>query len=97
MQVRLPCEGVYVQEFGGHHSSLMLRSIVNAMTYVNTSESIVKETISSRAIDFMGPINPLVHQISVRYIITTIEYLTRWFKVMYLKDFIVEMVARLIF
>jgi hypothetical protein len=30
------------------------------------------------AIDFMGPINPLTKRMGARYIITAMEYLTRW-------------------
>ena len=38
------------------------------------------------AIDFVGPINPLGKQTDVRYIITTIDYLTRWAKETPVKD-----------
>jgi hypothetical protein len=37
-------------------------------------------------IDFVGPINPLVHRIGVHYIITAIEYLTRCAEAMLVKD-----------
>jgi hypothetical protein len=33
------------------------------------------------AVDFIGPINPLVDHSKARYIITAIDYLTRWAEV----------------
>ena len=38
------------------------------------------------AIDFVGPINPLGKKTGSRYIITTIDYLTRWAEVKPVKD-----------
>jgi hypothetical protein len=38
------------------------------------------------AIDFVGPINPPGKRTGARYIITVIEYLTRWDEVKLVKD-----------
>ena len=38
-------------------------------------------------IDFVGPINPLGKRTGTRYIITTIDYLTRWIEAAPVKDY----------
>jgi transposase InsO family protein len=49
------------------------------------------------AIDFVGPINPLGKCTGARYIITAIEYLTRWAKKREVKDCSVVTAAHFIF
>jgi hypothetical protein len=36
------------------------------------------QALDKWAIDFVGPINPPAKRIGARYIITVMEYLTRW-------------------
>jgi len=48
------------------------------------------------AIDFVGPIKPQ-GKIGARYIITAIEYLTRWAEAQLVKDFTVAMAAKFLF
>jgi hypothetical protein len=49
------------------------------------------------AIDFVGPINPPSKIIVARYIITAMEYLTRWAKVAPVKDCSAKRVAHFLF
>ena len=49
------------------------------------------------AIDFIGPINPLRKKTSVEYIITTINYLTRWDEAQPVNDYSAEIVVKFIF
>ena len=44
------------------------------------------QTFEKWAIDFVGPINPPGKRTGARYIITAIEYLTRWVKARAIKD-----------
>jgi hypothetical protein len=48
-------------------------------------------------IDFVGPINPPAQRTGVRYIITMMEYLTRWAKSTPVKDCSVEIAAHFLF
>ena len=48
-------------------------------------------------IDFVGPINPPTKRIEEIYIITTIEYLTRWEEVAPVKDFNTEISTHFLF
>lgn len=43
-------------------------------------------TFDKGDIDFVGPINPLGKRIGSRYIITAIDYLTRWDEAKLVKD-----------
>jgi hypothetical protein len=49
------------------------------------------------AIDFLGPINPQGKRTRARYIITVIEYLTRWEEARSVKDCSVATATRFIF
>jgi len=49
------------------------------------------------AIDFVGPINPIVKRSEARYIITATDYLTRWTEAQAVKDCSVGSVTRFIF
>lgn len=49
------------------------------------------------AIDFVAPINPPRKKTGVRYIITTIDYLTRWAEAQAVKDCSVETTMKFIF
>ena len=49
------------------------------------------------AIDFVGPINPPRKNIGERYIITVIEYLTRWVEARVVKDCSATTTAHFIF
>ena len=49
------------------------------------------------AIDFIGPINPPRNKTGARYIITAIDYVTRWAEAQAVKDYIVDTVAHFIF
>jgi hypothetical protein len=51
------------------------------------------EPFDKWTIYYVGPINPPTHQIGVHYIIMTTEYLTRWAKVVLVKNCIEEMAA----
>ena len=44
------------------------------------------QAFDKRAIDFVGPINPLGKRTGARYIITTTDYLTRWAETTLVKD-----------
>jgi hypothetical protein len=46
----------------------------------------VLESFNKLEIDFVGPINPPSHRTGVHYIIIVAKYLTRWAKVMPVKD-----------
>ena len=48
-------------------------------------------------VDFVGPINPLGKHTGARYIITVIEYLTRWAEARVVKDCSATTAARFIF
>jgi len=49
------------------------------------------------AIDFVGPINPIAKKYGARYIITTIEYLTRWAEAQAVKDCSAGTITKFIF
>ena len=49
------------------------------------------------AIDFVGPINPLGKQTGARYIITAIDYLSRWVKAALVKDCSATTIVQFIF
>ena len=49
------------------------------------------------AIDFVGPINPPEKRIGTRYIVTTIDYLTRWAEAAPVKDSSVATTTQFIF
>jgi transposase InsO family protein len=55
------------------------------------------QAIEKWAIDFMGPINPPGKRIGERYIITAIEYLTRWAEARAVKDCSETIAAHFIF
>jgi len=49
------------------------------------------------AVDFIGPINLPTHHSHARYIITTMEYLTKWAEVAVVKDYTMNIATRFIF
>ena len=49
------------------------------------------------AIDFVGPINPLGKRIGAKYIITAIDYLTRWAEATLVKDCSMATIVQFIF
>jgi hypothetical protein len=49
------------------------------------------------AIDLVGPINPLAKRMGARYIITMMEYLTRWAESALVKDCNTETIAHFLF
>jgi len=55
------------------------------------------QTVDLWAIDFVGPIKPPRKRIGVRYIITTIDYLTRWAKAQLVRDYNVDIATKFIF
>jgi hypothetical protein len=55
------------------------------------------EPFDKWAIEFVGPINPLVRCNDTCYIITTIEYLARWVEATPVKDCTIETAMRFIF
>jgi hypothetical protein len=55
------------------------------------------QAFKKRTIDFVGPINPPAKRIEARYIITAIEYLTRWEKVRAVKDYSATTTMQFIF
>jgi hypothetical protein len=48
-------------------------------------------------IDFVGPINPLAKRTGARYIITAMEYLTRWVEAIPVTDYRAETIAHFLF
>jgi hypothetical protein len=55
------------------------------------------QTFDKWAVDFIGLINPPMKNLGVIYIITTIDYLTRWVEVEPVRYFSVETVAQFMF
>jgi len=49
------------------------------------------------AVDLVVPINPLVRRTSASYIITTIDYLTRWEDASAVKDYSSKIVVKFLF
>ena len=48
-------------------------------------------------VDFVGPISPLGKRIETHYIITAIDYLTRWVEVAPVKDYTIATTAKFLF
>ena len=54
--------------------------------FINNNIEALTQEFEKWAIDFVGPINPLGKRTGERYIITAIEYLTRWAEARAIKD-----------
>ena len=98
MQKKKMCARYYKQYYGGQQHTWTLRASVDTVISAREQEKplrcdemhlaphITLQAFQKWEINFVGPISPPGKRTSVRYIITMIEYLTRWAEAVPVKD-----------
>lgn len=96
MLQKLPRRRFCTQVYGGQHCTRITKHTVRCVMHVKRVEDHCEEMIyhyiliyvcRKWEIKFIGPIEPLGKKIGAHYIITLMEYLTRWVEAHPLKDY----------